>query len=165
MIGSRVPRGDTFKTIIKVQIFITLAFVNAIQFLTLTHEACVSLCLITVKTPPLSPHNRHIPKNRYMPLSLQRSTQHQYPTLIHTPHPSLAQICDFGLARVSESDVRQRMTQEVVTQYYRAPEVLMGAKHYTSAVDMWCVGGFNRYVLIGFILGFVVGFYALIGGA
>lgn len=49
-------------------------------------------------------------------------------------------ICDFGLARVMEPDERQRMTQEVVTQYYRAPEVLMGAKHYTAAVDMWSVG-------------------------
>lgn len=32
------------------------------------------------------------------------------------------------------------MTQEVVTQYYRAPEILMGAKHYTSAIDIWSVG-------------------------
>jgi len=32
------------------------------------------------------------------------------------------------------------MTQEVVTQYYRAPEILMGAKHYTSAIDVWSVG-------------------------
>ena len=32
------------------------------------------------------------------------------------------------------------MTQEVVTQYYRAPEILMGAKHYTNAIDLWSVG-------------------------
>ena len=32
------------------------------------------------------------------------------------------------------------MTKEVVTQYYRAPEILMGARHYTNAVDMWSVG-------------------------
>jgi len=32
------------------------------------------------------------------------------------------------------------MTQEVVTQYYRAPEMMMGAKHYTSAIDVWSVG-------------------------
>ena len=32
------------------------------------------------------------------------------------------------------------MTQEVVTQYYRAPEILMGATHYDAAVDMWSVG-------------------------
>lgn len=32
------------------------------------------------------------------------------------------------------------MTQEVVTQYYRAPEVLMGCRHYSSAIDVWSVG-------------------------
>ncbi|KAE8749805.1 hypothetical protein FOCC_FOCC003543 [Frankliniella occidentalis] len=44
-------------------------------------------------------------------------------------------ICDFGLARVEEPDTMKHMTQEVVTQYYRAPEILMGARHYSSAVD------------------------------
>lgn len=32
------------------------------------------------------------------------------------------------------------MTREVVTQYYRAPELLMGATHYTYGVDIWSVG-------------------------
>ncbi|KAL5017645.1 hypothetical protein ScPMuIL_007234 [Solemya velum] len=49
-------------------------------------------------------------------------------------------ICDFGLARIEEPDESIHMTQEVVTQYYRAPEILMGAKHYDSAVDIWSVG-------------------------
>ncbi|XP_064620351.1 serine/threonine-protein kinase NLK-like [Lineus longissimus] len=49
-------------------------------------------------------------------------------------------ICDFGLARIEEPDESRHMTQEVVTQYYRAPEILMGAKHYTSAIDIWSVG-------------------------
>ncbi|CAB3228730.1 unnamed protein product [Arctia plantaginis] len=49
-------------------------------------------------------------------------------------------ICDFGLARVEEPDASKNMTQEVVTQYYRAPEILMGANHYTAAVDVWSVG-------------------------
>ncbi|CAH2073361.1 unnamed protein product, partial [Iphiclides podalirius] len=49
-------------------------------------------------------------------------------------------ICDFGLARVEEPDSTKNMTQEVVTQYYRAPEILMGANHYTAAVDVWSVG-------------------------
>ena len=67
-------------------------------------------------------------------ISFQSTTQTPISNLF--THP---QICDFGLARVLEPDVQQRMTQEVVTQYYRAPEILMGAKHYTTAVDMWCV--------------------------
>nr|CAG4638407.1 EOG090X04Z1 [Cyclestheria hislopi] len=52
----------------------------------------------------------------------------------------LLKICDFGLARVEEADSSKAMTQEVVTQYYRAPEILMGARHYTSAVDVWSIG-------------------------
>ncbi|CAG2100704.1 unnamed protein product, partial [Medioppia subpectinata] len=52
----------------------------------------------------------------------------------------LLKICDFGLARVEESDSSKLMTQEVVTQYYRAPELLMGARHYTSSIDIWSVG-------------------------
>ncbi|CAL1298980.1 unnamed protein product [Larinioides sclopetarius] len=49
-------------------------------------------------------------------------------------------ICDFGLARVAETNSKKHMTLEVVTQYYRAPELLMGAKHYSYAVDIWSVG-------------------------
>ncbi|TRY71241.1 hypothetical protein DNTS_014986, partial [Danionella cerebrum] len=49
-------------------------------------------------------------------------------------------ICDFGLARVEEPDESRHMTQEVVTQYYRAPEILMGSRHYSNAIDIWSVG-------------------------
>lgn len=52
----------------------------------------------------------------------------------------LLKICDFGLARVAEANKNREMTQEVVTQYYRAPELLLGARHYDFSVDMWSVG-------------------------
>ncbi|CAI5445070.1 unnamed protein product [Caenorhabditis angaria] len=52
----------------------------------------------------------------------------------------ILKICDFGLARTWDSRERQNMTHEVVTQYYRAPELLMGARRYTGAVDIWSVG-------------------------
>ena len=32
------------------------------------------------------------------------------------------------------------MTDYVETRYYRAPELLLGLKQYTKAVDMWSVG-------------------------
>ena len=32
------------------------------------------------------------------------------------------------------------MTDYVETRYYRAPELLLGLKTYTAAVDMWSVG-------------------------
>ena len=49
-------------------------------------------------------------------------------------------ICDFGLARLEEPDQSKYMTQEVVTQYYRAPELLLGFRHYDFGVDVWSVG-------------------------
>ncbi|CAF1421446.1 unnamed protein product [Rotaria sordida] len=52
----------------------------------------------------------------------------------------LLKICDFGLARTEELDKTKCMTQEVVTQYYRAPELLLGAHHYSYAIDVWSVG-------------------------
>lgn len=52
----------------------------------------------------------------------------------------LLKICDFGFARAVEPDPNTAMTLEVVTQYYRAPELLAGCKHYDTAIDMWSVG-------------------------
>lgn len=52
----------------------------------------------------------------------------------------LLKICDFGLARVIELNKNRGMTKEVVTQYYRAPELLLGANHYDFSIDIWSVG-------------------------
>mmetsp|Transcript_22754 Transcript_22754/g.34655 ORF Transcript_22754/g.34655 Transcript_22754/m.34655 type:complete len:369 (-) Transcript_22754:40-1146(-) len=49
-------------------------------------------------------------------------------------------ICDLGLARMSERPERSLMTCYVVTRWYRAPELLLGTKNYTKAIDMWSVG-------------------------
>lgn len=52
----------------------------------------------------------------------------------------ILKICDFGLARLWDPSEQQNMTHEVVTQYYRAPELLMGARRYTGAIDVWSIG-------------------------
>ena len=48
-------------------------------------------------------------------------------------------LCDFGLARVCANPVLP-MSPKVVTLWYRPPELFLGQKRYTSAVDMWAVG-------------------------
>ncbi|VDN02765.1 unnamed protein product [Thelazia callipaeda] len=47
-------------------------------------------------------------------------------------------ITDFGLAR-SFNIPSRCYTHEVVTLWYRAPEILLHAKFYTTAVDIWSV--------------------------
>ncbi|KAI7881732.1 kinase-like domain-containing protein [Mucor mucedo] len=49
------------------------------------------------------------------------------------------QIADFGLARGMEDDNRE-YTNSVVTRWYRPPELILGERRYTSAIDMWGVG-------------------------
>ncbi|XP_068081141.1 cyclin-dependent kinase 2 isoform X3 [Anabrus simplex] len=48
-------------------------------------------------------------------------------------------IADFGLARAFGLPVRT-YTHEVVTLWYRAPEILLGSKFYSTAVDIWSLG-------------------------
>ena len=48
-------------------------------------------------------------------------------------------LADFGLARAFGIPVRT-YTHEVVTLWYRAPEILLGLKQYSTPVDMWSIG-------------------------
>ncbi|KAL8955618.1 MAG: hypothetical protein Q9193_006596, partial [Seirophora villosa] len=48
-------------------------------------------------------------------------------------------IADFGMARYY-SDPPPKLTQLVVTLWYRGPELLLGAEQYGAEVDMWSLG-------------------------
>uniref|UniRef100_A0A2P2I4W5 Cyclin-dependent kinase 2-like n=1 Tax=Hirondellea gigas TaxID=1518452 RepID=A0A2P2I4W5_9CRUS len=48
-------------------------------------------------------------------------------------------LADFGLARAFCLPVRA-YTHEVVTLWYRAPEILLGARTYCTTVDIWSLG-------------------------
>jgi len=48
-------------------------------------------------------------------------------------------IADWGLARSWNSEMK-RLTNRVITLWYRPPELLLGATEYTPKIDMWSVG-------------------------
>jgi cyclin-dependent kinase 7 len=48
-------------------------------------------------------------------------------------------LADFGLAR-SYANPGRPMSTNVITTWYRPPELFFGAKHYAGAVDIWSVG-------------------------
>lgn len=52
----------------------------------------------------------------------------------------ILQIADFGLARGVEEDESKEYTGCVVTRWYRPPELFLGERRYTTAIDMWGVG-------------------------
>lgn len=51
----------------------------------------------------------------------------------------LIKLCDFGLARAFTIPLRN-YTHEVVTLWYRAPEILLGSQLYSLPVDIWSTG-------------------------
>ncbi|XP_013603333.1 PREDICTED: cyclin-dependent kinase D-3 [Brassica oleracea var. oleracea] len=48
-------------------------------------------------------------------------------------------LADFGLARIFGTPDR-KFTHQVFARWYRAPELLFGAKQYGAAVDVWAAG-------------------------
>lgn len=51
-------------------------------------------------------------------------------------------IADMGFARLFNSPLKPLADLDpvVVTFWYRAPELLLGARHYTKAIDLWAIG-------------------------
>lgn len=82
---------------------------------------------------------------------------HRVCSLLHVPHQPLTRsqdlkpnnlliasdgqlkIADFGLAR-DFADPGYKMTCQVITRWYRPPELLYGGRYYGTAVDIWSVG-------------------------
>ncbi|KAI9637189.1 cyclin-dependent protein kinase [Dioszegia hungarica] len=66
------------------------------------------------------------------------------PANILVTSAGVVKIGDLGLARLWHKPLAQGGLfggdKVVVTIWYRAPELILGAKHYTAAIDMWAVG-------------------------
>jgi len=96
-------------------------------------------------------------QNRKLPTELTRSFMRQLISALNYCHslrvihrdlkPSnilvgvngIVKLADFGLARAVSVPSRC-YTHEVVTLWYRPPELLLGSKFYSSALDIWSLG-------------------------
>ena len=58
-------------------------------------------------------------------------------------------IADFGLATFYDPNHKHPMTSRVVTLWYRAPELLLGATDYGVGIDLWSAGCILAELLAG----------------
>lgn len=57
-------------------------------------------------------------------------------------------LADFGLARAFGIPVNT-FSNEVVTLWYRAPDVLLGSRNYSTSIDIWSAGCIMAEMLCG----------------
>ena len=57
----------------------------------------------------------------------------------------VVKIADFGLAK----KMRPYATTKVCTMWYRAPELILGFKNYSTKIDMWSVGCIASEMVLG----------------
>ncbi len=51
----------------------------------------------------------------------------------------ILKLADFGLARAFSIPL-YLFSNEMVTLWYRAPEILLGSRNYSTLVDVWAIG-------------------------
>lgn len=61
----------------------------------------------------------------------------------------VVKIADWGLCRWEPERERARLTNPVVTLWYRAPELMLGTARYGKAIDMWSAGAIFVELLTG----------------
>ncbi|KAL8171242.1 hypothetical protein V2J09_023046 [Rumex salicifolius] len=61
----------------------------------------------------------------------------------------ILKIADFGLATFYDPNHKHPMTSRVVTLWYRAPELLLGATDYGVGIDLWSAGCILAELLAG----------------
>ncbi|XP_072434979.1 cyclin-dependent kinase 2-like isoform X6 [Chiloscyllium punctatum] len=105
--------------------------------------------MVALKKIRLDAEMEGVPSTAIREISLLKELNH--PNIVKVLHRDLKpqnllindagaiKLADFGLARAFGVPVRT-YTHEVVTLWYRAPEILMGCKFYSTAVDVWSIG-------------------------
>ena len=71
--------------------------------------------------------------------ALKKNKFEQKPQNLLIDKNGAIKLADFGLARAFGIPIRV-YTHEVVTLWYRAPEILLGSNKYSCPVDIWSIG-------------------------
>lgn len=58
-------------------------------------------------------------------------------------------VTDFDLTRLLNTEKERGMSRNVVTLYYRAPEIFFGDIHYGKGIDLWSLGCLMAELVIG----------------
>jgi serine/threonine protein kinase len=58
--------------------------------------------------------------------------------LLVDPTCHILKVCDFGSAKKFKGD--EKSTSYISSRYYRAPELMFGARNYGYAIDVWSAG-------------------------
>ena len=67
--------------------------------------------------------------------------------LLLDPETHTLKLCDFGSAKVLVAG--EPNVSYICSRYYRAPELIFGATHYTTAIDIWSAGCVTGELLLG----------------
>ncbi|KAI3926279.1 hypothetical protein MKW98_028415 [Papaver atlanticum] len=84
---------------------------------------------------------------KYFTVTLKVNFRPSYVVLLNvlianllTDNEGNLKLADFGLARSLSNDRQGNLTNEMITLWYRAPEILLRATKYGPSIDMWYVG-------------------------
>ena len=96
---------------------------------------CAPFCETRALNAPRPSHAHRCGRRAAAPIRSDLKPQN----VLVDPKKGTLKLADFGLARAFTVPLRT-YTHEVVTLWYRAPEILLGAKQYSCPVDMWSIG-------------------------
>lgn len=99
---------------------------------------------------------RHLAQSSFVPmfgrlLTLLRLFSFLQQNVLVSSELSSVKLGDFGLGR-STMDREKTLTYEVVTLWYRCPELLLGNNQYSESIDIWSIGCVIGELLIGYPL-------------
>ncbi|CEM04128.1 unnamed protein product [Vitrella brassicaformis CCMP3155] len=67
--------------------------------------------------------------------------------LLVDPKRHVLKICDFGSAKILKPG--ECSVSYICSRYYRAPELMLGATEYTTAIDIWSIGCVMGEIMLG----------------